>query len=199
MQKQHLDCTNKTVFVGSQTSRSPKKMVPENPRRNRHDTKRGKRRWNLLLRGPFWRELFTLIKPPRRTKSCCFQLPEDSVNWMYYKTIGIHLILKNDVVPHKNLTPTDECSTSTALTPLDRQRKRKMQEMFKETKPKPQLALEPEPQPPEEESTLYLIDVTPLMQTTMDVATIDVVSTFCRCDSNKRKRRIFASYQLEKN
>lgn len=37
-----------------------------------------------------------------------FNLPEDSLNWMYFKTMGKKIRLKDDVVPHKNMFPVDE-------------------------------------------------------------------------------------------
>lgn len=56
------------------------------------------------------------------------QLPEDSLNWMYFKMMGKKVILKQDVVPHKNMYPVDEVSDKAEPVPSqlnDSTRKRK--------------------------------------------------------------------------
>lgn len=57
---------------------------------------------------------------------CCedhFNLAEDCVNWMYFKTVGSKLELKKDVVPHRNLLSSNIPKTESQFCSSDKKRK----------------------------------------------------------------------------
>lgn len=51
------------------------------------------------------------------------QLEQDASNWMYYKTMGNRIVLKKDVVPHKNLHGASSALQQSQLTESAKKRK----------------------------------------------------------------------------